>query len=250
MINFVVDGDPQAPVLVLGSSIGTSYRIWDPQLPGLVQDFRVLRFDLPGHDGWPIPAGPCDVPSLAAQVLEVVDHLSIETFAYCGVSMGGAIGQQLALDHPGRVSKLVLVCTSAHFGPSPQPCLERAARVRLEGTNFLVELARGRWFGLDAPVPPHGRELLEAQESIDPEGYAACCEALAAFDLRDDLGRIQVPTRVIAGERDLATPVVMAEELAKGIPGADLVVLPGAAHLAGVEQPAAVLQAMRQHLRD
>ncbi len=249
MINFVVDGDPQAPVLVLGSSIGTSYRMWDPQLPGLVQQFRVVRFDLPGHDGKPVSAGPGQVAGLAAQVLEVLDGLGIETFAYCGLSMGGAIGQQLALDHPGRVSKLVLVCTSATFGDSPAPWLERAARVRAEGTGFLVELARGRWFALDAPVPPHGRELLEAQAVLDPEGYAVCCEALAAFDSRAALSRISVPTRVIAGAEDLATPVAMAEELAQGIPGADLVVLPGAAHLANVEQPAAVLQAMREHLR-
>lgn len=248
MINFVVDGDPQLPVLVLGSSIGTSHRLWDPQLPGLVQSHRVVRFDLPGHDGKPA-AGPYDIPALAAQVLEVLDGLGIESFSYCGLSMGGAIGQQLAHDHPARVRKLVLVCTSATFGDSPAPWLERAARVRAEGTGFLADLARGRWFVLDAPVPPHGRELLEAQAVLDPEGYAACCEALAGFDFRPQLGQIRVPTRVIAGAEDVATPVAMSEELAKGIPGADLVVLPGAAHLANVEQPAAVLQAMREHLR-
>lgn len=247
MINLEVDGDPQAPVLVLGSSVGTSHRLWDPQLPGLVRDFRVVRFDLPGHDGKPAPEGPYSVPGLAAAVLAAVDRLGIETFDYCGLSMGGAIGQQLALDHPGRVRKLVLVCTSASFGDSPRPWLERAARVRAEGPGFLPELARGRWFVLDAPVPPLGRDLLEAQTGLDPEGYAACCEALAAFDTRPELGRIQAPTRVVAGAEDLATPVAMAEELAAGIPGADLVVLPHAAHLANVEQPAAVLQAMREH---
>ncbi|GLY13734.1 alpha/beta fold hydrolase [Kineosporia rhizophila] len=248
MINFVVDGDPQAPVLVLGSSIGTSHRMWDPQLPGLVQNFRVLRFDLPGHDGRPAPAGPYTAAGLAAQVIEVVDSLGIGSFAYCGLSMGGAIGQQLALENPTRLTGLVLVCTSATFGDSPQPWLDRAARVRAEGPGFLVELSRGRWFALEQPVPPLGRELLEAQKLIDPEGYAACCEALAAFDTRAELGRIRVPTRVIAGAEDVATPVAMAQQLAQGIPGADLVVLPGAAHLANVEQPAAVLQAVRELL--
>lgn len=249
MINFEVDGDPQAPVLVLGSSIGTSHRLWDPQLPGLVRDYRVLRFDLPGHDGKPAPPGPYAVGELAAEVLAGIDGLGITTFSYCGLSMSGAIGQQLALEHPDRVSKLVLVCTSATFGESSQPWRERAARVRAEGTGFLTEFARGRWFVLDAPVPPHGRELLEAQAGLDPEGYAACCEALAAFDSRPWLSRIQAPTRVVAGADDLATPVAMAEELAAGIPDADLVVLPHAAHLANVEQPAAVLQAIRQHVR-
>ncbi|GAB3242799.1 alpha/beta fold hydrolase [Kineosporia babensis] len=249
MINFVVDGDPQSPVLVLGSSIGTSYRLWDPQLPGLVQQFRVVRFDLPGHDGKPAPAGPYRVAALAAAVLEVLDGLGIQTFSYCGLSLGGAIGQQLALERPERMRKLVLVCTAARFGDDPQLWRDRAARVRAEGTGFLPELARGRWFGLDAPVPPHGRELLEAQTVLDPEGYAGCCEALADFDLTAELGRISVPTRVVAGAEDQATPLVRAEQLAKGIPGADLVVLPGAAHLANVEQPAAVLQAMREHLR-
>ncbi|GLY27209.1 alpha/beta fold hydrolase [Kineosporia sp. NBRC 101731] len=249
MINYVVDGDPQAPVLVLGSSIGTSHHLWDPQLPGLVQDFRVVRFDLPGHDGKPAPAGPCTVRSLAEEVLRVADAVGVETFVYCGLSMSGAIGQQLALDHPDRVRKLVLVCTSATFGDDPAPWLERAARVRAEGTGFLVDLARNRWFVPDAPVPPHGRELLEAQTGIDAEGYAACCEALATFDSRDTLGGLRVPTRVIAGARDIATPPAMAQELADLIPGADLVMVPQAAHLANVEQPAAVLQAMRGHLR-
>ncbi|GAB6899662.1 3-oxoadipate enol-lactonase [Kineosporia succinea] len=248
MINFVVDGDAQAPVLVLGSSIGTSHHLWDPQLPGLVQNFRVVRYDLPGHGDSPAPTGPYSVAGLAAEVLAGLDRLGIETFAWCGLSMGGAIGQRIALDHPTRMSGLVLVCTSATFGDSPGPWHERAARVRAEGTGFLPELSRDRWFVLDEPVPPHGRELLQALSTIDPEGYAGCCEALAGFDSRAELPALRVPTRVVAGSDDPATPPAMARELIEGIPGADLVVIPHAAHLANVEQPAAVLQAMRGHL--
>lgn len=249
MINVVVDGDPQAPVLVLGSSIGTSHRMWDPQLPGMVRDFRVVRFDLPGHGGSPVPSGPCTVEGLAADLVKELDELGITEFSYAGLSMGGAIGQQLAIDHSSRLRALVLICTTAAFGATPAPWLERAARVRAEGPGFLVESSRERWFVTDLPVPPFGQELLRAQADLDPQGYAACCEALADFDARAWLPLISVPTRVVAGARDLATPLSAAQALADGIPGADLVVLPEAAHLANVEQPAAVLQAIREHLR-
>jgi len=249
MINVVVDGDPQAPVLVLGSSIGTSHRMWNPQLPGMVRDFRVVRFDLPGHGGSGAPEGPCDIADLAATVVKSLEERGITQFAYAGLSMGGAIGQQLALEHPDRLRALVLLCTSASFGQNPQPWRERAARVRSEGMGFLVDGSRARWFVTDAPVPPFGQELLRAQAEVDPAGYAACCEALAGFDSRPWLNQIRVPTRVVAGAQDQATPVSAAQALADGIPGADLVVLPQAAHLANVEQPAAVLQAIREHLR-
>ncbi|MBT0772754.1 alpha/beta fold hydrolase [Kineosporia sp. J2-2] len=248
LMSFTVDGDRQAPPLVLGPSIGTSGRVWSPQIPGLVQDFRVIRFDLPGHFGEPAEKGPYTVAGLAEGLLRGLDGLGVDTFDYCGLSMGGALGQQLAIDHPDRVNRLVLVCTSATFGDSPRPWLDRADRVRAEGTGFLPDLARGRWFAPDVPVPPLGRELLQAQTALDPEGYAACCEALAAFDSRAELGRVRCPTRVVAGADDLATPVASAQELAAGIPGADLVVVPQAAHLAPVDQPAAVLQAIRRHL--
>jgi 3-oxoadipate enol-lactonase len=180
-------------------------------------------------------------------VIELADHLSLDRFDYCGLSMGGAIGQQLALDYPDRVGSLVLCCTGAWMG-GPQPWLARAERVRAEGMDWLVEASRDRWFRPGAEVPAGGLKALEAQRDIDPEGYASCCEALAHHDLRERISSIVAPTLVIAGEHDISAPAPMTELLAKRIPGASLAVIPGAAHIASLEQPDVVLAAITAHL--
>ncbi|SEG90717.1 3-oxoadipate enol-lactonase / 4-carboxymuconolactone decarboxylase [Actinacidiphila yanglinensis] len=243
-----VDGRADAPTLVLGPSLGTSLRLWDAQVPELARSHRVVRYDLPGHGG--SPAGPVAEPTVAALaggVLRLADHLGAERFAYAGDSLGGAVGTWLAVHHPERVTSLTLVCTAARFG-DPQGWHERAARVRAEGVGFLAESAPARWFTEDFRGSDTARALVEDQRAADPAGYAACCEALAAFDLRAELHRIGAPTLVIAGREDRATPPPDARLLADGIPGATLLELPRAAHLAPAEQPVPVLRAIREHL--
>ena len=247
-----IRGRADAPLLVLGPSLGTSTVLWEPHLDALTSRFQVLRFDLPGHGGSPTALlsdptpGGTTVEELAALILALVDHYGRQEFHYAGISLGGAIGAHLAVHHPRRVTSLAMVCSSAHFGPAA-PWLERAALVRLEGIRPLLGTSPGRWFAdPGTALTPGGRPLLAALAETDPAGYAACCDALAAYDLRAELARITAPTLVVGGSQDVATPLSHATELAHGIPGASLTVI-DAGHLA-VEQPQALREALSAHL--
>ncbi|MFF5493464.1 3-oxoadipate enol-lactonase [Streptomyces aquilus] len=245
LLNHHTEGPTSAPPLLLGSSLGTSYALWDKTAPELSITHRVVRWDLPGHGGSAADLiGPgATVADLAELVLALADSLGIERFAYAGVSLGGAVGLHLGVHHPERLSSLAVICSSAHFNGA-KPWEERAARVRAEGLDFLVENADARWFTPGFTVP----RLVRDQRDADPEAYAACCDALAAFDLRERLAEIAAPTLLVAGRDDRATPPAHLREIADVVPGAALVEIPGAAHLAPAECPEAVLTALRAHL--
>ncbi|MFJ9544300.1 3-oxoadipate enol-lactonase [Streptomyces sp. NPDC101225] len=245
LLNHRAEGPASAPPLLLGPSLGTSYALWDTVAPELSITRRVVRWDLPGHGGSaPGLIGPgATVGDLAGLVLALADSLGIDRFAYAGVSLGGAVGLHLALHHPDRVTSLATICASAHFDGA-KPWQERAGRVRREGLEFLVESADARWFTPGFTVP----RLVRDQAEVDPGAYAACCDALAAFDLRDRLAEISVPTLLIAGREDRATPPPHLREIADAVAGAALVELPGAGHLAPAQCPEAVLTALRAHL--
>ncbi|MFC1440329.1 3-oxoadipate enol-lactonase [Streptacidiphilus sp. N1-10] len=242
------DGASGAPALLLGPSLGTSLALWDAQAAALARDFHVVRWDLPGHGGSAadLVSDGATVADLGRLVLDLADALGLERFSYAGVSLGGAVGSWLAAEHPERVGALALICTSAHFGGA-EPWRERAAFVRAGGDRAMAELAGSapaRWF-TDGFVPPD--RLIHDQRTADPAAYAACCDALAAFDLRGSLARITAPALVLAGREDCAAPPSHSRELADGIAGSTLLELPAAAHLAPVEQPGAVLHALRTH---
>ncbi|MFF5406955.1 3-oxoadipate enol-lactonase [Streptomyces misionensis] len=244
LLNHRVEGPASAPALLLGPSLGTSYALWDKVAPELAVTHRVVRWDLPGHGGSAaglIGAG-ATVGDLAGLVLALADALGVERLAYAGVSLGGAVGLHLAVHHPDRLSSLAVICSSAHFNGA-KPWEERAALVRREGLAGLAEGADARWFTPGFTVPGLVRDHREA----DPEAYAACCDALAAFDLRDRLPEITVPVLAVAGREDPATPPAHLREIADAVPGAALVEIPGASHLAPAERPEAVLTALRAH---
>lgn len=280
-----LDGD--GPPLVLGPSLGTSLAVWEPQLPALARSHRVLRWDLPGHGGSATGLLPGDgsatVARLAALVLRLADGHGWRRFAYAGISLGGAVGLHLAVHSPERLSSLALLCSSARFGDAAA-WRKRAALARAQGTAPLAEAAAGRWFSA-SPAPPdaHRREasasrtetdahteadahrteasartdaaartalrarLLDDLRAADPYGYAACCDALAAYDLRAQLPYVTTPTLVVAGLDDPATPPPHARELADGIPDARLTEVPRAAHLANVDQPHLIGTALHAH---
>ncbi|MEU7319504.1 3-oxoadipate enol-lactonase [Streptomyces griseoviridis] len=242
LLNHRVEGPASAPPLLLGPSLGTSYALWDEVAPELSVTHRVVRWDLPGHGGSPAALiGPgATVADLAELVLALADSLGIEQFGYAGVSLGGAVGLHLAVHHPKRVASLAAICSSAHFGDE-RPWRERAERVRREGLGWLVESAGARWFAGDFTVPGLLRDHAEA----DPAGYAACCDALAAFDLRARLSAVRAPTLLIAGREDRATPPAHLREIADAVPGAALLEIPGASHLAPAQRPEAVVAALR-----
>ena len=156
---------------------------------------------------------------------------------WSGLSLGGMTGQALASRYPDRVVSLTLMATAAYM-PSRQSWDERASLVRAQGTAAIVEATMGRWFTADYPAqaPEQVSPVHETFIGIDPVGYAVCCNAIGRMDLRPVIGHISAPTLVIAGADDPATPVPMAEEIRSEIPGAEMIVLPRAAHLLAVEQ--------------
>jgi 3-oxoadipate enol-lactonase/4-carboxymuconolactone decarboxylase len=248
-LNHRTDGAHSAPPLVLGPSLGTSLAVWDPQVPALARTHHVIRYDLPGHGGSPaslLRAG-ATVADLGRLVLGLADSLGIDRFAYAGISLGGAIGTWLAVHHPDRVDSLALICTSARFG-EPAGWHERAALVRAKGTDPVADSAATRWFTEGFAGEPAAEALVADMRATDPEAYAACCDAIAGFDLRAELPGVSAPTLVVAGRQDPATPPAHARELADGIPGASLTEVAHAAHLANVERPAPVLAALLGHL--
>jgi pimeloyl-ACP methyl ester carboxylesterase len=177
--------------------------VWEPYLPALTDRCLVLRYDLPGHGASPadllrVPEpGRTTVAELASQVLSLVQHLGEDRFHYAGISLGGAIGAHLAIHHPGSVTSLALICSSAHFG-APRLWEERAALVRRQGTRPLLATSPDRWFADPATSEtPFGRALLQKLADADPVGHAACCDALATYDLRAELAGITAPTLVM-----------------------------------------------------
>ncbi|MBT2492380.1 4-carboxymuconolactone decarboxylase [Streptomyces sp. ISL-96] len=246
-----LDGPESGTPLILGPSVGTSLTVWEPQLAALARVHRVLRWDLPGHGGTPadvIPraAGTATVADLAALVLRAADAQGWESFAYAGVSIGGAVGLHLAAHYPERVTALAVVCSSARFG-EPATWRERATLVRAEGTEAMVASRPGTWFAPAFASTPLGHALIEDLRATDPAGYAACCDALAVYDLRGALPSITAPTLVVAGRDDPATPPAHAREITDAIPGSSLLEIAGAAHLAGVEKPETVTNALLAH---
>ena len=211
--------------VVLVGSLGLSAEVWERQAPVLAGREAVF-VEHPGHGGAPVTELH-DVGDLAAGVLEAVDG----SFTFVGLSLGGAVGMRLALDAPERLDRIVLVCTSRRFG-EPTQWVQRAATVRRDGLEAIVDAVLERWFTPSFPELDVYRERFLA---TDREGYARCCEALATWDVGDALGAVRTPTLVVAGEHDPSAPPAEAEQIAAAIPGARLEVIAGAKHLTPVE---------------
>jgi 3-oxoadipate enol-lactonase len=237
-LHYADDGPRDAPVLVLLGSLGATLAMWEPQLT-LAGPFRVIRVDHRGHGGSPTPPGPYAMPELAADVLAVLDELELERVAFCGLSMGGMVGMYLGSEHPERLSSLTLCCTSAYF-PDRGPWEQRIAAVEAGGTASVADAVVARWFTPPwAAAHPDVVAALRDQIARTPDvGYLGCCRAILAWDHRERLGAVTVPTLVIGGADDPSTPVEPhTRTIADGIPGARLEILPGA-HLATIESAA------------
>jgi 3-oxoadipate enol-lactonase len=235
-------GADDAPILLVGPSLGTTLHMWDRQLDALAEHFYVLRYDHLGHGGSSVPPGPYTVDQLADEVLALVS--TIGRFHYLGLSLGGMVGMAIAARHPERVQRLALMCTSAHLPPE-SGWRDRAATVRAQGTAAITEGAIGRWF---TPAFTDTEPYAAMLAATPDEGYAGCCEAIAAMDIRTRLPAITAPTLVVAGALDPATPPEHGRLIAYTVPDARLAVLPDASHLANVERPAEVNTLLLEHL--
>lgn len=247
-LNYRLDGPETAPVIAFSNSLGTTMAMWDEQVAALSDQFRCLRYDTRGHGGSNLPASHVSLDDLAADLAALLDALGIRHAHVVGLSLGGMTGQALAVARPDLVHRLVLVATAAHLPPKDL-WLDRAAMVRAKGMGVIAETILGRWF-----TPPNQasegalttRRILE--QEISPDGYAACCEAIGAMDLRDRIGAIRAKTLVISGADDPATPPVMGEEIRDLIPGAEFVAIPEAAHMIAVERADALTAMIRSFL--
>lgn len=239
---------PDSITLVLSGSLGTTLEAWDSTVPSW-ESLRLLRYDHRGHGGSVVGSGPYSVEELGRDVLDLLDEVEFERVSFCGLSLGGAVGLWLAANAPARIDRLVLACTSARFGDS-EPWFERAAIVRAHGLEVVADSVVARWFtpsfAADRPgLVGRYREMLVA---TPVEGYAACCEAIGGWDFRKRLAEVAAPTLVIAAADDPATPPEHGRGLADGIPGAELAILPHAAHLANVERPEVFAALVAGHL--
>ena len=232
-----LDGPEDAPVLMLSNSLGTALEMWDEPLPTLAGQFRVLRYDQRGHGRSPAPPGPYTIAELGRDALELLDRIGLERVSFCGTSLGGMTGMWLAAGAPERIDRLALCCTSAHLPPRER-WTERAATVRAEGVQAVADAQLERWFtpALAERRPDVVERTRRALLATSPEGYAGCCEAIAAHDLRQELGSIRAPTLVLAAADDPATPPEHGRLIADAVADARLVVLERARHLAVVER--------------
>jgi 3-oxoadipate enol-lactonase/4-carboxymuconolactone decarboxylase len=230
-------------LLVLGPSRGTTSSLWSPAVAALTASggrraTRILRFDLPGHGASPAATEPFTMAELADSVLRLVDEAGGGRFHYAGVSLGGAIGIELALRHPDRLLSLGIFCSDAKIG-TEQTWIDRLAQVTSQGTPSLVSGTPARWFAADfiARQPAVASTILKDLSETDDASYAFCCGALAHFDRTADVGAIAVPTIAVGGSEDPVTTPGAVAHLAVQIPGAHYVEIPNASHLAAIERP-------------
>ncbi|MBC7278659.1 alpha/beta fold hydrolase [Nocardioides sp.] len=249
-------GDPSKPILVVGPSLGTSVTaLWSATAELLGDSFHVIGWELPGHGHGAPTTDAFSMADLAAGVLASVDTVLTNrgerhgTFAYAGDSVGGAVGLQLLLDAPTRVSAAVLTNTGAKIG-EPEGWNDRAETVRAAGTASQIAGSTQRWFasGFLEREPARGGALLHSLRDADAESYALACGALAAYDVRGRLAEIAAPVLTVAGVEDAPTPPASLEEIAVGVRNGRLVSLDGVGHLAPAEAPNTVATLITSHV--
>ena len=250
-IAYRLDGPQAAPLVTLSNSLASTMAMWDAQVPALTPDWRVLRYDTRGHGGTSAPPAPYRMETLAADLIGLWDALGVARSAFVGLSLGGMIGQAIGIDHAHRVSALVLCDTLARWPQGAGTIWDGRIRVvQTQGVKALVDGTIERWFTADfrASGSPEIARIGAMIGATPAPGYAGCSYAIKGIDFLDRLKAISVPTLVMVGADDPATPPSAAREIQQKIPGAKLVVIENAAHLANVEQPKAFNRALRNFL--
>jgi 3-oxoadipate enol-lactonase len=244
-VTYTISG--KGPWVVMSHSLACDYSMWDEQAKILETRYRVLRFDTRGHGGSYAPEGPYTLDMLSADLVGLLDSLSVETAHFVGLSMGGMIGMTFALQHPKRLRTLVLCDTSSRIPAEAGPVWAGRIKIAAEqGMEPLVEPTLQRWF--TEPFYKSNKPLMtrvgQMIRNTAPAGYIGCCKAIPNINLTDRLGAITCPVQIIVGEQDVGTPVAMSRAIHDAIPGSELVVIPSASHLSNLEQPAAFNKAL------
>jgi len=244
LLNVSVEGRDGGPTLMLSNSLGCTLEMWEPQMAAFTKLFRVIRYDRRGHGKSGAPGGPTSMARYGRDVLTILDDLNIDKVHWCGLSMGGMVGQWLGANAPERFDRIVLSNTSSYY-PDPTNWLNRIKAVHEGGLASVADAVIGGWLTPDfREREPAITANMKAMLIASPvEGYLAACEALSTLDQRDLLPKVKSPTLVIAGRHDMATPVAAGEYIRSQIPGASLTIL-DAAHISNVEQPHAFTDAV------
>ena len=244
-----LEGRAELPVLVLSHSLGCDLGMWDPQMSVLLDQFRVLRYDTRGHGASDVPAGDYSIEMLGRDVLELSTEVGVERFAFCGISMGGAIGQWLAIHAAENLTALVLANTSPRFG-TRETWDARLQAIRAGGIAAIADSGLQRFFSPANLNSTWAQTVRRVLLGTNPAGYAGCCAALRDLDFTKGVESIVAPTLVIGSDQDPSTPWQgNGSLLANGIPAARSVVLAGA-HLSNLEQPSRFTAAVAEFLRN
>ena len=249
--NYELHGKEGAPWLVLSHSLACSVRMWDPQIEALKGSYRILAYDTRGHGGTEAPKGAYTLELLADDLKALLDSLGAKHPHYCGLSMGGMIGQTFALKYPGVLRTLTLADTTSRFPAEAWPLwAERIKTVEAQGMVPLVQPTLERWFtaGFRKSSPEAVEAIANLIASTPVAGYVGCCHAIPKINLTARLKEIKCPVLVICGDMDPGTPPAMSQEIQRSAPGSKLVMIPQAAHLSNLEQPALFTKALREFL--
>jgi 3-oxoadipate enol-lactonase len=246
-VNYTIDGPANAPVVAMSHSLATDLSMWDPTVPALAGRFRVLRYETRGHGQTEAPKGAYTLDQLADDALALLKSLGISRMHWVGLSMGGMIGQTLALKAPEVFLSLSLCDTSSRIPAEAKPLwADRIKTAESQGMEPLVEPTLQRWF--TEPFRKSRKDVIDKVATMiratPPAGYAGCCAAISALDLTDKIGAIKIPTIAIVGEDDPGTPVAAHKVIQEKIAGCRLEILKSAAHLANMEQPEAFNKAL------
>lgn len=247
-LHYRIDGPPRAPWLVFCNSLGTDLSMWEAQVDALGEHFRILRYDQRGHGLSSSPPSPYTIAELGSDVLGLLDELGIERAHFCGLSIGGLVGQWLALHAPSRFDRLVLASTAGRIG-TEAGWRARIAEVRDRGLGSIAAGTVERWFtpAFAGHAPEVVKEILGRLQQTSLDAYVGCCEALVGADFRALAGAIRSPVLAIAGAEDPVTAPADLEAIARRVPTGSLCVIPGR-HLCNIESAAAFNDAMASFL--
>lgn len=251
-VNYELSGKADRAVVMLSHSLCTCLEMWNPQMSALEQHFRVLRYDTRGHGGSEAPPNAYSLKQLGEDAIGLLDKLEIGKMHWVGISMGGMIGQNLALNHANRLNSLVLCDTTAIMPEEAQPVWQqRIDTAKSQGMRSLVQETLERWFTPPylAKNPPQVQHIREQILTTPVAGFVGCSEAIRRLNYIDQLARIQLPTLIIVGEDDPGTPVSASEAIHARIAGSELEILPAARHLCNIEQTEAFNNALLPFLQ-
>jgi 3-oxoadipate enol-lactonase len=247
-LNYQTFGDQTKPALIFSNSLGTNYRMWQPQYEALQQDYFIICYDTRGHGASSTPDRVYTLADLGHDVINLLDHLNIQKAFFCGISMGGLTGQWLAIHHPKRFYRVMVCNTAAKIGQE-QAWQDRAALVREQGLRPIAATASSRWF-TEPFIQGHAavvEQLAHDLEAGSAEGYANCCLALAKADVREQLKDIRIPVIIVAGTQDPVTTVADGEYMQQLISDATLLQI-AASHISNIEQPVQFNQVIQEYL--